>query len=211
MSQIEQDFRLFLNKFPEVEFCYSEKLINRRSLARYLIKQDVADSKQFDALIAMLRRFDFRKTVKQQRELEINRINIKDRIAILEFEKSKELVKGLEKAISVIDYDKGDVLKIVVGTSTVKLFVDKGNEKKILEVVKSFKLSKKVEGLSEMSVIFSENASVSKGILSTVTREFSVNGIVLIELLTASPELLIYINEKDVVGAYNIFKRLQGN
>ena len=65
MSQIEQEFRQFLSKKPEVETCYQDGLINRRSLARYLVKQGIAKSNQLEAVIAMLRRFKFKETAKQ--------------------------------------------------------------------------------------------------------------------------------------------------
>ena len=59
MSQIEQDFRQLLSKKPEIEKCYAEGLINRRALARYLVKQKIAERHQMEATIAMLRRFEF--------------------------------------------------------------------------------------------------------------------------------------------------------
>ena len=61
MSQIEQNFRNFLSNRPEIEKCYSSGLINRRALARHLIKNKIADKNQMDAIIAMLRRYDFKK------------------------------------------------------------------------------------------------------------------------------------------------------
>jgi len=210
MSQIEQEFRQFLSKKPEIETCYQEKLINRRSLARYLIKGGIAKSNQLEAVIAMLRRFDFKKITKNTKDFfSKTKINIKDNIIILDFQKEKELIKKLYKLIENTNYDRGDTLKIVVGSSSVKVFLDKENEKKVKNIIENFKLQNKLSNLSEISIMFPEEAIKEKGILSTITRELSVNEIVISELLTATPELLIYLKEEYVLKAYEILKRLQ--
>src|SRR3989338_7391403 len=210
MSQIEQEFRQFLSKKPEVETCYQEGLINRRSLARYLVKRGIGKSNQLEAVIAMLRRFKFKEIAKQAKYLfSKTRINIKDNITILDFEKEKELVQKLQRLIANTNYDRGDTLKIVVGSSSVKVFFDEENEKKVKEAIGNFKLQNKLSNISEISVMFPEGAIKERGILSTITRELAVNEIVLSELLTASPELLIYLKEDYVLKAYDILKRLQ--
>ena len=125
MSQIEHDFRQFLSKHPEIEKCYSSGLINRRSLARYLIKEGIAKQNQFDAMIAMLRRFKFKDNKNEGKDLFKDiKVNIKDKILVLEFEKEKELLKRLQNVIAHTNYDKGDTLKIVVGTAAIKIFIE---------------------------------------------------------------------------------------
>lgn len=210
MSQIEQDFRLYLSKNPEVETAYQKGLINRRSLARQLIKEGLAKGNQLEAVIAMLRRFNFKLAHQKKNDVfKKIKINIKDRIIIFDFEKEKELVKRLEKLIGATDYDKGETLKIVVGSSNVKVFSDGDKEKKITELTESFKLKKKYKSISELSLIFPDEAIDEIGILSTITKELAVNDIPITELLTATPELLIYLQEEYVLKAYEVLKRLQ--
>jgi hypothetical protein len=209
MSQLEYNFRLFLSKHPEIEKCYSTGIINRRSLARYLIEQGLADKNQLVAVIAMLRRFEFREEKEEKDIFRDVRINIKDKILILDLEKSKELLKELQKVIAQADYDRGDTLKIVVGSSSIKLFIDKKNEKKLKSILERFKHKKRFSDISELSLLFPEKAVSTKGILSTITRELSLNNISITEFLTASPELLIYMKEDHVIKAYEIIKRLQ--
>lgn len=209
MSQIEHNFRQFLSKNPELETCYQKGLINRRSLARYLINQGIAKSNQLEAVIAMLRRFEF-KEKKQAKDLFSKiKINIKDKIIILDFQKEKELIQKLRKLIESTNYDRGDTLKILVGSSSVKVFLDEENEKKVKDIVENFKLQNRLSNISEISVTFPKDAIKERGILSTITKELTVNEIVISELLTASPELLIYFKEEFVLKAYDILKRLQ--
>ena len=210
MSQIEQDFRQFLSKKPEIEKSYQEGLINRRSLARYLIKNNIAKSNQIEAVIAMIRRFEFKKKEKEDRDLfRKTRINIKDKILILDLEKEKNLLKKLRDIIANTDYDKGDTLKIVVGSSSIKLFIDESNIKKLKNIIENSKIKHKFSNMSEISIMFSEEAIKEKGILSTITNELTLNNIVITELLTTTPELIIYLKEGYVLKAYEVIKRLQ--
>lgn len=210
MSQIEQEFRQFLSKKPEIETCYQEGLINRRSLARYLVKHGIARSNQLEAVIAMLRRFRFKEPAKQAKDLfSKTKINIKDNVTILDFEKEKELLQRLQHLIANTNYDRGDTLKIVVGSSSVKVFLDEENERRVKDIIENFKLQNRLSNISEISVLFPEEAIKERGVLSTITKELTVNDIVISELLTASPELLIYLKEEYVLEAYDILKRLQ--
>ncbi|MCK5282693.1 MAG: hypothetical protein KAK00_04760 [Nanoarchaeota archaeon] len=210
MSQIEQSFRQFLSLYPEVEKCYQAGLINRRSLARHLIRKGVAKNNQLEAVIAMLRRFNFKEPKKESMEIFKDiRVNIKDRILILDFEKDKELMQKLQRLIAHTDYDRGDTLKIVVGSSSIKVFIDQKKEDKLKEIFRQYKLKHRLDNISEISLMFPDKAVDARGILSTITRELAVNDAVITELLTATPELLIYLKEEYVLKAYEIIKRLK--
>ena len=179
-------------------------------MARQVIKEGLAKGNQLEAVIAMLRRFNFKLVHQKKNDVfKKIKINIKDRIIIFDFEKEKELVKRLEKLIGATDYDKGETLKIVVGSSSVKVFSDGDKEKKITGLTENFKLRKKHKSISELSLIFPDEAIDEIGILSTVTKELAVNDIPITELLTATPELLIYLQEEHVLKAYEVLKRLQ--
>ncbi|MEK6889705.1 MAG: hypothetical protein AABX35_00800 [Nanoarchaeota archaeon] len=209
MSQIEQDFRQFMAKRPEIGKCYKSGLINRRSLARYLIDNKLAKGNQLEAVIAMLRRYDFGKSGVHGSTLDIKRTTMKDNILILDFEKQKEFLKELQRIITHIDYDQGDTLKVVVGSSSIKLFIDKQKESELKDIISRFKLKRRFDKISELSLIFGEEPIDSKGILSLITQELLIHDIVVVEMLTSSPELILYLKEDDVLKAYDVIKELR--
>ena len=209
MSQIEQSFRRFLAKAPDIEKSYQRGLINRRSLARYLAQQHVVRGNQLEATIAMLRRFDFAPLKEKEiSKLEFSRIAMKDHLAILEFEKDKQLLSDLQRLITQIDYDKGDTLKIVLGSSSITLFIDEEKEPSF-PMLPRYTLKKKNTQISEISLLFTPKTEEARGTLALITKEFLLNEIVIVELLTSSSELLIYLKENDVMKAYGILKSLQ--
>ncbi len=210
MSQIELGIRDFLGRHPEVEKCHREGLVNRRALARYLIVHGVAGPGEFDAVVASLRRYDFGDVEASGPELfPAIRVTVKDRILIVDFEKEKALLHDLQKILGQFDYDRGDTLKFVVGTASIKLFVDQGKEPAVRSLLARYKVRSRSDRLSEISMMFPEAATETKGVLAVLTRELALNDVVLTELLTASPELLIYVRDEHVAKAYEIVRRLQ--
>ena len=210
MSQIDQRFQSLLSREPEIEKCYRKGLVNRRALARYLVARGVASNDQYDAVVATIRRHDFGEEGTEVWSLfDDIRVSLKDRILILDFEKQKELLRRLERMISHIDYDRGDTLKVVVGTSSLKLFIDQAKEKALGSIFDRFEVRSRIDNASEISLLFPEDAGNTRGILSVITREMALNDIVISEFLTASPELLIYVKDEHATRAYEIVRRLQ--
>lgn len=213
MSQIEQDFRQLLTAKPEIEKCYTEGLINRRALARYLIKKGIAEKSQMDATVAMLRRYEFSDEKKNQKEcldlFKHTRVTVRDKIAILDYKKDKTLMQKLQKIISHTDYDKGETLKIVIGSQSITVFIDQKKLESLKEVLEDYSLNHTEKNMSEISIIFPEETKKVKGTLSLLTKEFVLNDITITECLTASSELLIYLREEYVLKAYELVRRLQ--
>ncbi len=210
MSQIELRIRDLLGRHPEIEKCYQEGLVNRRALARYLIANGVGGPGDLDAVVASLRRYEFGDFEGRGPELfPAIRVTLKDRIMIVDFEKEKALLQDLQKIIGQFEYDRGDTLKFVVGTASIKLFVDQGKEAIVRSLLTRYKVRSRLDRLSEISMMFPEAATNTRGVLAVLTRELALNDVVLTELLTASPELLIYVRDEHVAEAYEIVRRLQ--
>lgn len=198
---MEQEFRLYLSQRPELAKCHD--LLNIRALARELIAAGIAKKNHVEAVVAMLRRFPFEKTVQRNKVFREKRMQVKDKMVILHFAKSKALLQELQKMIAETDYEKGDTLKIVVGSSAVTVVTDQHKK------FDRFPVLSKVEDVSEISLMFTDSALDTKGILAMVTQELALNDIVVAEFMTASSELIFYVKDEYVLRACEIIKRLQ--
>jgi len=211
VSQLEQRVRAVLGPHPEIEKCVRLGLVNRRALARHLVRQGVAEAGQIEAVVATLRRMDLgAESAGAARVFPEVRIGLKDRILILDFEKERALLQRLERLIPLIDYDRGDTLKIVVGTESLKLIIDQRREKAVRGLFERFRVRHRLEGISEISMMFPTTAVDTPGILAVLGREFLVRDVTVAELLTASPEMLIYLQDPYVPRAYEAVRGLQG-
>ena len=210
MSQLEQEFRQLLAKKPEIEKCFQEGLINRRALARYIIENKIASRSQLEAVIAMLRRYNFRKTTKEDFPLfKKLRTSIRDNLVILNFQKNESLTHKLNIITGDTNYNVSETLKIIVGTTSVTLIIDESKENNFKKVFERANLISRTESVSEISIQFPKEAINSKGIIATIANELFLNDIVITEFLTASQELLIYLREEFVLKAYEIVKGLK--
>tara|TARA_Y100000310_G_scaffold343217_1_gene449843 strand:+ start:3924 stop:4559 length:636 start_codon:yes stop_codon:yes gene_type:complete len=211
MTQIDQIIGHFFNKNPDIKGARNKGLINRRALARYIIKTEDLNINKTEAIVSTLRRFEKEKD--DSKEL-LNlfkqvKISTKDKISILSLEKSIQSIQKLKNILSNINYTKNESLKIIDGSSTIKLFVDESNLKGIKEMFTQKEIQKIYSKIAEITMTFPDTSIKTKGIVSYITTELNLNNINLIEILTATPELILYLDDKDLLKAYDTINNLR--
>lgn len=211
MSQLEQRFIEFVNRHPEIRALFSSGLVNIRALARMFISEEGLSLKQIEAVVAMIRRSEIKPIISHTNKKNFSdiKINLRDEIVILDYEKSKVVLEKIEKIIPTIDYDKNETLKIVVGSHTIKIIVDSIKMKEIIEGLGRGKLSKKFSHISEISMIFSPKATDEKGIVAYVSQQLLLNGINIQEIISCTPELIIYVSEEQSLKAFEVMKGIK--
>ena len=200
----------FFNKNPDIREARNKGLVNRRALAGYIIKNEMLAHTLLDAVLTPLRRFETQTPTKSTLDI-VTKIKIptKENIAIVYLEKTETVLKNISKIVEIINFNKNETLKIVQGSLSVKLFVDEFNIDKLEGVYNAKDIIKIQKNISELTLIFPEEAVKTKGIITYVTSELSINNINLVEMLTGKPELILYLDEKDLLKAYEIIKRLR--
>ena len=212
MTQININLLLqgFFNKNPDIRKASAKGIVNRRALAKYIIGAERLDKDKFEALVTALRRFEIKSEKKQTLGLFKDiKVSTKDKISIIYLEKSEEVLKNISKIINLINFNKNETLKIVLGNLSVKLFVDEFNVKKINDIFSNKDIITIYNQISEISLIFPDEAPKIKGIIAYITSELAVNDINIFEILTGRPELIVYIHEHDLLRAYETIQRLK--
>lgn len=211
MSQLEQKFNLFLSRYPEIRALFFDKLINIRALARKFIEEENIKKKQIEAVIAMIRRSKIEPLISYTKKEIFSdiKISVKDEISILDYEKSKEILEKLKSIISKIDYDKNETLKVAVGSHSVKIIVDSSKVKSVIKELGEKGVIKKYSSISEMSMLFSSKAKDEKGVVAYVTSQLLLNGINIQEIITCTPELIIYVDEEQSLKTYEVLKNIK--
>ena len=202
----------FFSKYPDIKKSRASGIVNRRALANYIIRKEKLDNSKFEALVTALRRFETKKEDEQSLEF-IKDINIstKDGISIIYLEKSQEVLDSITKVISLINTNKNETLKFVQGSLSLKLFIDSFNLKKVENIFPKKDVISIYNDISELSIIISEKATRTKGVLSYLTSQLFINNINIFELLTGKPELIIYVEGKDLLKAYETIKSLKSH
>lgn len=213
MSQLEQRFSLFLGRHPEIRALFNEDIINLRALARKFMEEEGIRLKQVEATVAMIRRAEIKPIISSANIKIFSeiKISVKDEISILDCEKSKDILEKIKNIVSKIDYDKNETLKVAVGSHTIKIIVDSTKVNDVIKEIGQNRIIKKYSSISEMSMIFSPKAKDEKGIIAYVTTQLLLNGINILEIITCTPELIVYVSEEQSLKTYEVLKGIKNS
>ncbi len=211
MTQINLMLQDFFSRNPDIREARNKGLVNRRALAGYIAKKEGLSTGQIEAIVTALRRIGIKKeeTHDLARLFKDITITTKDKIAVVSLEKSDSTLQKIQKVLSKVSYAKNETLKLVEGSSAIKIFIDEFNLDKIKDIFTSSEIKKIQKDVAEMNMFFPESATKTKGIIAYVASEFGIENINIIELLTGTPELIIYVGENDLLKAYNTIQRLK--
>lgn len=211
MTQINIMLQDFLSRNPDIRRARNKGLVNRRALAGYIVKKEGLSTGRIEAIVTALRRIEIKKEEAYDLAKVFRDITIttKDKIAVVSLEKSDSTLQKIQKVLSKVSYAKNETLKLVEGSSAIKIFIDEFNLDKIKDIFTLSEIRKIQKDVAEINMFFPESANKTKGIIAYVASEFGIESINIIELLTGTPELIIYVAENDLLKAYNTIQRLK--
>ena len=192
----------------------SRGIVNVRALARVIAKQLEVRTTE-EAIVSAIRRYpisgkplaplDKATSVARQSE-----ISTRSKIVNIALVKDKEIQENLEKAFSIINFDRGEVLRMVQGDESIKVMVNEKNLKKLLEIFPRNKIIHVQKNLAEINLRLHPEAVSTPGIILVFTTELARNGINMVEVMSCVPEMMIFVEEKDALKAYEtLFKFCQ--
>lgn len=202
----------FLDNSPCVRRDLSRGLINARALAKYILKTQKMDA-TLDATISAIRRYEF----DQQgdifitaRKLISQTVNLSTRSGLAEVSlvKDYDIQRSLPELFDIIDYARGEVLRIIQATESIKLLVDEKNLENITELFPKDKILKIDRNLAEINMHMHPRMITTHGILAVMANELAINGINIIEVMSCLPEMLLFVKEEDVLNAYRVLYQL---
>lgn len=207
MTKLNIALRHFFNRHPDLRNSTAQGLVNRRALAKRIRKEEALQQHALDAIITALRRFEFEQLPQRpQLDFSMLKVRTKDHLAILELEKTEYNLQRLEKVFTAVKPYQDQTLKVVIGL-TIKLFLDDVNVNKVKELF-SGKIREQ-RAIAELVLHLSDEAGKTPGIIAYIAAEFATEGINFVEVLTSAPEILLYVDVKDLLKAYETVQRLK--
>ncbi|MEK6937122.1 MAG: hypothetical protein AABW58_03570 [Nanoarchaeota archaeon] len=198
MTSIQQTVSSLLSKEVCVNKNLSQKLINSRALARFLIKKYNLNT-SLDSVISSIRRYD----IKKQEE-------DKKRVLAL-FKEAVISTRNNVSCITLKNFSLKDLTKLsdikglnfVKGSKDFKIVVDKKDIKRIKDLFPG-KVRKTEEDLAEISIVLTDKVLKQKGVLAEIANEISIHNININEILICPPEFSILVSNKDMVATHEI-------
>ena len=188
----------------------SRELISYGNLAEQLkpeIEKELGRKIKEPAVIMALRRYaeelqGFDKKVRKFKfEGEIlMRTNIIDFNVV----KSNNMLAKIKNLYSLIDFEKGEILNIILGNNEVSIITNEKCEKKLLNFLSGEKILNKEFDLVSLTVSFySKDFIQTPGVIFTAIRKLAWNNINIFEIVSTMTELTFILKKKDSIKAYN--------
>ncbi len=195
----------------------SKELISYGNLAEQLkpeIEQELGKKVKDSAIVMALRRYaeelqDYDKKIKKfkfQGEI-IIRTNIMD----FNVTKSNNLLNKIKNIYSLVDFERGDTLNIILGSNEISIVANEKYKKKLSNFLKGEKILDKKSDLVALTIIFEgKDFFTTPGVIFTAIRKLAWEQINIYEIVSTMTELTFIISKKDSMKAYNALQELVG-
>ena len=212
-NNITDKVKTYLDSDFVVRRCLFKNIMSLRALSRHLIEKLDLKDRNMDAVMSAIRRY--KKTEKDEidknlRKLFLN-IAVKTRsdIVDLRVSKNKRSVESISKLNSIVDIDKGEIIRIIQAEQSITIIIDDKNMEKFYNIFNKNDLISADKKLVEINLQFTEEAQDIKGIVALVASSLNSEGINLVEIMSCAPELLVIVKKGDLLKALNVIDKLQ--
>ena len=125
--------------------------------------------------------------------------------------KSNNMLAKIKNLYSLIDFEKGEILNIILGNNEVSIITNEKCEKKLLNFLSGEKILNKEFDLVSLTVSFySKDFIETPGVIFTAIRKLAWNNINIFEIVSTMTELTFILKKKDSIKAYNSLYELIG-
>ncbi|UCH72492.1 MAG: hypothetical protein JSW62_02795 [Thermoplasmatales archaeon] len=211
MTNIMHEVWKILDNSPSIRREMSRGLINHSALARYMIEEKKVDA-SLDAVISAIRRYKIERYEEfykiANNILSKSSISTKSKLANIAIIKDTETQKLLPKLFTIVNYNRGDVLRIIQADESIKILVDEKNLEKVKQLFSKDKIIKIDRNLGEVNLHLDPEAVNTPGVIAVASNELTMNGINIMETMSCVPELLWFVKEKDILKVHSVMHRL---
>jgi aspartokinase len=188
-------------------------IISYASLAKQLqseIEEELGKKVKKHAIEMALRRY--REQLKQKhKKVSFNYssdIIMKTKICDIAVVRSPTLLVKLRKLYDIIDFERGDILNIIQGSSEVSIVTNERYKNKFLEILNDEKILIQEENLISLTMTFSKNFYYTPGVVFNIIRNVAWENINIYEIVSTNTELTFIIHKKDAMKAYRSLEKL---
>lgn len=211
MKTVTEKIWDILDNSPSIMRDMNRGIINKRALAKYLKSQYKMET-SIDSIISAIRRYEPKESAEILKIalpiLNESTISTKSKLANIALIKGSEIQNRLPKLFSLIQFNRGDVLRIIQADESFKILIDEKNLDKVKKLFPTTEIIKIDTNLAEINVHIPERAIDTPGVIGFISNELAINGISIKELISCVPELLLFVDEKDILKSHQVLYNL---
>jgi hypothetical protein len=226
LTKVSESVRQFIDRDTSLRKNLTRGLINVRALAKYIqieLRNGENKSKNdrefsLDAIISAIRRYHVALDGRKQSDLLFKhmankKLNMRNKIVEVAIHNDFQVPPALGRFSSQIDYSRGETFRMVAGPQTTRVIIDEKNLGKLLEIISKEKIKKVLKNLAEIHILLPEStdgidAERVPGVVATLSSELTLNGISMTECMSCAPDIIILVEQKDAIRAYELIENL---
>jgi len=135
-------------------------------------------------------------------------IIMKTNVCDVSVQKKSSLIPKLKSLYSIVDFEKGDTLNIILGSYEISIVANEKYKNKILKFLKDEKILHKESNLVALTMRFSDDFINTPGVIFTIIRKLAWENINIYEVVSTLTELTLILKEKDSLKAYDALQSL---
>jgi aspartokinase len=135
-------------------------------------------------------------------------IIIKTKICDIAVARSPTLLVKLKKLYDIVDFERGDILNIIQGSSEVSIVTNERYKQSLLNILKNENILLKEDNLVSLTMTFSKDFFYTPGIIFNIIRNVAWENINIYEIVSTNTELTFIIHKKDAMKGYKALEKL---
>lgn len=189
----------------------SRGILNVRALANYIIN-NYKINVSIDSVISAIRRYNITPIKKQEtdvysllRKAEIRSIT---KMASFSLKKNEEVTQTLGRILPKIDFEGGEVLRVLEGSKLFKIIFDRKSCNKMLDTFKKSDIINSNKNIGMVEMIYPKELEKTPGVFSAISNELAENNISIIDALICANEHIVVVDERDILKAFEVLYNL---
>jgi len=190
-------------------------LISQAGLAQYLLKdieKELGSKVKESAIIMAIRRYEEELSSFESKLKKFKfhgELILKTNMVDVNVVKSQSLLNKIRNLYAMVDFERGDVLNIILGNNEIAIITNERYRDKLLEFLHGEKIVVKKTDLVELTISFSsKDFLVTPGIVFTCVRKLAWEDINILEIVSTCNELSFILERDDSMKAYSVLQEL---
>ncbi|MEK6981328.1 MAG: hypothetical protein AABX38_00220 [Candidatus Micrarchaeota archaeon] len=214
MTNIRDSVWKLIDKDPSIRLDLERDMINVRALARHCRDNGIEGSE--DAIISAIRRYPKEnKYLDQYKEaaklIRGAKISTKSHLAIIAVKKSPKVTELLSEIFNSVKYEKGEMIRFVQGEESIRVMIDESKIEEFLDIVSKEYIIDVKKNIAEINLHLPPVIVKTRGVGLVILNELFRNNVLIYELMTCVPEFLIFVEDAELLKAYEVLFDLCSN
>jgi len=213
MVTVSQTVQDLLNKRPFLQEAISQGIVSFNRLADNIkpeIEFELGKSIRNNTVVMAIRRYA-KKLEKKKQNVSFNYFRetlLKTDVCYIIVEESPTVLNKIQSIYNKMVFKHGKIFNIVHGNYELGIITNQSNKEKILNSLSDENISRVIEDLVVISLMYSKDYLFTPGVIYNVLRFVAWENINVLNITLTPQELNIVVSRKEAMRTYNILEKL---